>query len=249
MQKTAETRRAGAHRKVDTSGKRRVAMFAVAASAVSSAGVAGAAAGTQSAAATEGSKVSLASATTVLAQGAGGNAAPAAAAVETPRILEVPQAIPTGDLAGQLNSALRFAAERAAADLAARAPMVAKPAEGTFTSPFGMRWGAMHNGIDIANVNGTAIRAVADGVVIDSGPAQGYGNWIRIRHEDGAVSVYGHMESLDVAVGQHVVAGQKIAGMGNMGFSTGCHLHFEIHPDGTTPVDPVPWLAARGITV
>ena len=83
--------------------------------------------------------------------------------------------------------------------------------------------------------------------MIDSGPAQGYGNWIRLKHEDGSVSVYGHMQSLDVAVGERVTAGQKIAGMGSLGFSTGSHLHFEIHPDGDTPVDPAPWLAQRGI--
>ena len=88
-----------------------------------------------------------------------------------------------------------------------------------------------------------------DGTVIDSGPAQGYGNWIRLRHDDGSVSVYGHMQTLNVAVGERVHAGQNIAGMGSMGFSTGSHLHFEIHPDGTTPVDPAAWLAERGISL
>lgn len=57
------------------------------------------------------------------------------------------------------------------------------------------------------------------------------------------------METLDVAVGERVKAGQKIAGMGNRGFSTGTHLHFEVHPNGADAVDPVPWLAALGITV
>ncbi|MDN6273487.1 MAG: M23 family metallopeptidase, partial [Corynebacterium casei] len=124
-----------------------------------------------------------------------------------------------------------------------------RPAEGAFTSGFGPRWGSFHAGIDIANSNGTPILAVMDGTVIDSGPASGYGNWIRIKHEDGSVSVYGHMESLDVAVGQQVTAGQKIAGMGNLGFSTGTHLHFEIHPDGNTAVDPIPWFAERGVNI
>ena len=88
-----------------------------------------------------------------------------------------------------------------------------------------------------------------DGTVIDSGPASGYGQWIRIKHDDGAMSVYGHMQTLDVAVGERVHAGQKIAGMGSLGFSTGSHLHFEIHPTGDGAVDPVPWLAERGINV
>jgi len=122
-----------------------------------------------------------------------------------------------------------------------------RPAEGTFTSGFGPRWGTMHNGIDIANAIGTPILTVMNGTVIDSGPASGYGQWIRIKHDDGSVSVYGHMASLYVSVGERVAAGQTIAGMGNLGFSTGSHLHFEIHPDGATPVDPVPWFNARGI--
>ena len=122
-----------------------------------------------------------------------------------------------------------------------------RPAEGTFTSGYGPRWGTMHSGIDIADPIGTPILAVMNGTVIDSGPASGYGQWIRIKHDDGSVSVYGHMASLYVSVGERVAAGQTIAGMGNLGFSTGSHLHFEIHPDGATPVDPVPWFNARGI--
>lgn len=128
-------------------------------------------------------------------------------------------------------------------------PKVAKPAEGSFTSGYGMRWGSLHTGIDIANSNGTPILAVMDGIVTDSGPVSGYGNWIKIKHNDGSVSLYGHMESLYVSVGQSVSAGDVIAGMGNLGFSTGTHLHFEIHLDGVTPVDPVPWFAERGITI
>ena len=107
----------------------------------------------------------------------------------------------------------------------------------------------MHNGIDIANDIGTPINAVMDGTVIDSGPASGFGQWIRLRHDDGTITVYGHMETLDVSVGEHVTAGQKIAGMGSRGFSTGSHLHFEVHPGGGGPIDPVPWLAERGISV
>lgn len=124
---------------------------------------------------------------------------------------------------------------------------VARPANGTFTSGFGPRWGTMHEGIDIANAIGTPIYSVMPGTVINSGPASGYGQWIRIQHDDGSMSVYGHMETLNVSVGQRVSAGQHIAGMGNRGFSTGSHLHFEIHPAGSGPVDPVIWFANRGI--
>lgn len=124
---------------------------------------------------------------------------------------------------------------------------VARPAAGTLTSGFGARWGTNHNGIDIANANGTPIHAVMAGTVISSGPASGYGQWIRVQHDDGSISIYGHMDSLYVSVGERVAAGQVIAGMGNQGFSTGTHLHFEIHPDGVTPVDPQTWLGNHGI--
>lgn len=126
---------------------------------------------------------------------------------------------------------------------------VARPAEGTFTSGFGPRWGSFHSGIDIANAPGTPIYAAMAGTVIDSGPASGFGNWIRIQHDDGTITVYGHMQTLAVSVGQRVAAGEYIAGMGSLGFSTGSHLHFEVHPGGGAAVDPQAWLAARGISV
>lgn len=126
---------------------------------------------------------------------------------------------------------------------------VARPAEGTFTSGFGTRWGTFHAGIDIANAEGTPIYAAMAGTVIDSGPASGFGQWIRIQHDDGTITVYGHMSTLGVSVGERVKAGQYIAGMGSMGFSTGSHLHFEVHPGGGAAVDPQAWLAARGIQV
>ena len=88
-----------------------------------------------------------------------------------------------------------------------------------------------------------------DGTVINAGPAQGFGKWVRVRHDDGSISVYGHVHSFNVNVGERVTAGQQIAQMGNEGRSTGPHLHFEILPDGQTQVDPVPWFAERGITV
>ena len=155
------------------------------------------------------------------------------------------------DYAGLSSGVADTVAEAAGVATTAVAPAatVARPANGTFTSGFGPRWGTFHNGIDIANAVGTPILAVMDGVVVDSGPASGYGNWIRIKHEDGTISLYGHMETLDFAVGQTVTAGQKIAGMGNRGFSTGSHLHFEIHPGGHGAVDPVPWFAERGVTI
>lgn len=125
------------------------------------------------------------------------------------------------------------------------------PTSGTLTSTFGQRWGAMHEGIDVANPIGTPIVSVMDGTVISAGPAQGFGNWVRVQHDDGSISVYGHMQasSILVQVGQRVSAGEQIAAIGNEGQSTGPHLHFEIRPDGVNPTDPQAWFAQAGITV
>ncbi len=122
------------------------------------------------------------------------------------------------------------------------------PALGTFTSGFGSRWGTFHAGIDIAGPIGTPIYAVANGTVIDAGPAQGFGLWVRIRHDDGSISVYGHMYDFFVSVGERVPAGMQIARMGNRGDSTGPHLHFEIII-GNQHVDPQQWLATHGLRV
>ena len=125
------------------------------------------------------------------------------------------------------------------------------PAPGVMTTCFCMRWGVMHEGIDIAKGYGVPIRAVGAGVVIKAGPAAGFGNWVVIQHANGDVSIYGHMESFGVSVGEHVKAGQVIAREGSMGYSTGPHLHFEVHRGGFDgpPIDPVPWLRARGVSI
>ena len=127
---------------------------------------------------------------------------------------------------------------------------VAIPAHGTFTSGFGPRWGSAHNGVDIANSIGTPIYAVMDGTVISAGPASGFGNWVRVQHGDGSISVYGHMQAnmIYVREGQPVRCGDNIAGIGSEGQSTGPHLHFEIHTSGG-PIDPVPWFAQYGISL
>lgn len=232
----------GKHRK-QTPNTGRVAVVAAATGAVSTAGFSGLAAGalTSDKQQNDDYAIELAADTDELTADT--------AAEATPQILAISEYKPVENLTEQLDKAVQHSDEVARQDEAARAPLTVRPAEGAYTSGFGMRWGTLHAGIDIANTAGTPILAVEDGTVIDSGPAQGYGQWIRIRHEDGAISVYGHMQSLYVAVGEQVHAGQEIAGMGSLGFSTGSHLHFEIWPDGATAVDPAPWLAARGISL
>lgn len=120
------------------------------------------------------------------------------------------------------------------------------PARGTFTSGYGWRWGRMHRGIDIAGPVGTPIVAAASGVVVRSGwNSGGYGNLVDIRHPDGSLTRYAHNSRLLVREGQQVRQGQSIAHMGSTGYSTGPHLHFEIHRPGSGTVNPIAYLPDR----
>ena len=118
---------------------------------------------------------------------------------------------------------------------------------GRVTSGFGARWGTRHEGLDIAAPIGTPIRVPFAGTVVDSGPASGFGLWVRVRHGDGTVTTYGHVNRSFVAKGQQVKAGQKIAEVGNRGHSTGPHLHIEVTTPGGTKINPRPWLDQHGI--
>jgi len=127
----------------------------------------------------------------------------------------------------------------------------ALPLAGRFTSCFCERWGTMHWGIDIAAPMYTPMYSAGNGVVVKAGPATGFGQAVYIQHDNGDVTVYGHMEVIEVVTGQRVAAGQEIALVGSQGFSTGPHLHFEVYVGGLDGfrVDPVVWLANRGIYV
>jgi len=149
----------------------------------------------------------------------------------------------------ELAHGVAFAQERAQREARLQQPLFVMPTKGIFTSGFGYRWGVLHAGIDLANSIGTPIHAVSDGVVIDAGPTAGYGMWVKLRHADGTVTLYGHVNTTLVSVGQRVMAGDQIATMGNRGNSTGPHLHFEVLLGGSQRVDPVPWLAKRGLSV
>ena len=122
-----------------------------------------------------------------------------------------------------------------------------KPASGTVTSHYGPRWGTHHNGVDIAAKIGTPVYAVTDGVVLESGPASGYGLWIRVKQDDGTTGIFGHVNESFVHKGQRVIAGQKIATVGNRGTSTGPHLHYEVWNAQGNPVNPQAWLSKRGV--
>lgn len=104
------------------------------------------------------------------------------------------------------------------------------------TSPFEMRWGTMHKGIDIAEggVHGATVRASDGGVVTIAGDLNdGYGNYVVIDHGNGYKTLYAHGSAIYVTQGQYVSKGQPILAVGNSGNSYGSHLHFEIIENGT----------------
>ncbi|WP_327149607.1 M23 family metallopeptidase [Nocardia sp. NBC_01329] len=153
----------------------------------------------------------------------------------------------TGRFGEMLANGAQFAEDLAQAEEAKFRPLFSKFASGSYTSGYGARWGVQHLGIDVAAPIGTPIYAVADGEVIDAGPASGFGMWVRLMHADGTVTVYGHVDTTTVSMGEYVFAGDQIATVGNRGFSTGPHCHFEVWLNGSDKIDPVPWLATRGI--
>lgn len=123
-----------------------------------------------------------------------------------------------------------------------------RPAAGRHTSGFGGRdigdGAETHLGYDIANVTGTPIMAAAAGYVSYAGVMGGYGNVVILTHSINGqthATVYAHMNSINVSVGQSVSQGQQVGGMGNTGRSTGTHLHFEVHVG--------PWNGARSNAV
>ena len=109
------------------------------------------------------------------------------------------------------------------------------------SSPFGWRWGRLHEGIDFATSTGTPIRASDGGTVISAGWYGGYGLCVEIQHGGGTVTRYGHCSDVYVSVGDQVYQGETIAAVGNTGYSTGPHCHFEIRVNGTA-VDPADYI-------
>ena len=99
---------------------------------------------------------------------------------------------------------------------------------GTFSSPFGMRWGKMHTGTDISAPIGTPFYAAGDGIVVGAGPDSGYGLLITIQHSGQLKTRYAHCSSFAVFPGQSVKRGQYIGNVGMTGHVTGAHLHFEM---------------------
>lgn len=118
------------------------------------------------------------------------------------------------------------------------------PTEGRVISAFGPKDGGLHNdGINIAAPRGQAVRAAEGGTVAYAGnELRGYGNLLLIRHDDGWVSAYSHMDRIDVAKGARVARGQVVGAVGATGAVDSPQLHFELR-QGSRAVDPERQLA------
>jgi murein DD-endopeptidase MepM/ murein hydrolase activator NlpD len=115
------------------------------------------------------------------------------------------------------------------------------PVNGTVVSGYGMRWGRLHEGIDITAASGTPIWAAAAGTVIYAGWLGGYGNLVVVDHGNGLATAYAHASAILVSVGQSVSQGETVALVGSTGHSSGPHLHFEVRVNGVA-VDPLLYL-------
>ena len=119
------------------------------------------------------------------------------------------------------------------------------PMRAPLTSPYGLRTLGtrldMHHGVDLGVPIGTDVHAMTGGRVSLAGPMSGYGLAVMIEHGGGWVTLYGHLDRVDVAVGDRVRAGQRVGLSGNTGLSTAPHLHFEVRRFGRSR-DPVPLL-------
>ena len=140
--------------------------------------------------------------------------------------------------------AAKLQASTSSSGQAAAAPSAAGfiwPVSGPITSPFGMRLGTLHPGIDIGVPTGTPIHAAAAGTVVYCGWEEGYGNLVVIDHHNGLATAYGHQTRVAVSCGQNVSQGDVIGYSGCTGFCTGPHVHFEVRVNGA-PVDPLGYL-------
>jgi murein DD-endopeptidase MepM/ murein hydrolase activator NlpD len=115
------------------------------------------------------------------------------------------------------------------------------PVSGPVVSPFGMRWGRMHEGIDISAGSGTPVAAATAGTVISVGYMGGYGNLVVIDHGGGLATAYAHLSGYAVGSGQSVSQGQVVGYVGCTGHCYGPHLHFEVRVNGAA-VDPLGYL-------
>lgn len=132
-------------------------------------------------------------------------------------------------------------AHRVGGDAVAVVERLEWPLRGRVTSPFGMRHGRMHEGIDIALSRGAPVHPAGDGEVLIAGHLESYGNVVVIVHDGSLATVYAHLDSIDVAEGDMVTLRQRLGSLGSTGRSFGACLHFEVRFEGTA-VDPTVYL-------
>jgi murein DD-endopeptidase MepM/ murein hydrolase activator NlpD len=151
-------------------------------------------------------------------------------------------------LAGSCRGAVRLEQPPASYVQGWVAPVEAYVLSASFGSG-GARWANRHTGQDFAVPIGTPVRSVGEGRVVSVSCGGAFGIQIVIAHPGGYYTQYAHLASVAVDAGERVVSGQWIGQAGTTGNSTGPHLHFEVRvtPELGSGVDPVPWLAARGV--
>jgi murein DD-endopeptidase MepM/ murein hydrolase activator NlpD len=150
----------------------------------------------------------------------------------------------SSELAAQIQAA-QVSPERTAASLAVDTTQSSSgliwPVSGAVVSPFGIRWGRMHEGIDISAGSGSPVAAAGAGTVISVGYMGGYGNLVVVDHGGGLSTAYAHLSGYGVGSGQSVSQGQVVGYVGCTGHCYGPHLHFEVRLNGAA-VDPLGYL-------
>jgi murein DD-endopeptidase MepM/ murein hydrolase activator NlpD len=124
------------------------------------------------------------------------------------------------------------------------------PVYGRIVSRFGYRvypWRGFHSGLDISGYYGAPVRVTADGVVSFVGWKRGYGKTVVVKHDHGLSTLYAHCSRYAVKVGQKVRKGQFVSYVGNTGYSTGPHLHYEVRRNNKA-VNPVTYLNLNILT-
>ncbi|MCW3818008.1 M23 family metallopeptidase [Micromonospora sp. DR5-3] len=181
----------------------------------------------------------------------GANALPDAKSVSPSVLDELKQASVTSqDAASRADSADRATRDnRAQSKASTEQDAWLLPLHGyDFNSPYGMRWGKLHTGIDLVAPEGTPYVAIHGGTVTKAGWFGGYGYAVIVQHSDGSEAIYGQSSAISVKEGQQVKAGDQLGLVGSTGHAYGSHLHLEIHVNGQ-PLDPVPWLKDRGVDI
>jgi len=180
----------------------------------------------------------------------GANALPDAKSVNPSVLDELRQAsVASQDAAARADSADRASrSDRTDSKITEQDPWLLPLHGYDFKSPYGMRWGKLHTGIDLVAPEGTPYKAVHAGTVTKAGWFGGYGYAVIVKHSDGTEAIYGHSSAVSVKEGQEVKAGDQLGLVGNTGHSYGSHLHLEIHVKGQ-PQDPVAFLKERGVDI